>query len=64
MSRDPYAPPASKEEQLAEVARILAIALKRWREDRKHRLSDDRPDRGDPDAGTPIERQSQREAAD
>lgn len=34
MSRDPYAPPASEEEQLSEVARILGVALHRW-----HRLN-------------------------
>jgi len=34
MSRDPYAPPASEEEQLSEVARILGRALHRW-----HRLN-------------------------
>lgn len=34
MSRDPYAPPASKKEQLSEVARILGRALHRW-----HRLN-------------------------
>lgn len=34
MSRDPYAPPESKEEQFAEVARILGVALHRW-----HRLN-------------------------
>jgi len=34
MSRDPYAPPASEEEQFSEVARILGRALHRW-----HRLN-------------------------
>lgn len=34
MSRDPYASPASEEEQFSEVARILGVALHRW-----HRLN-------------------------
>lgn len=34
MAKDPYAPPASKEEQFREVARLLGVALHRW-----HRLN-------------------------
>ena len=30
MAKDPYAPPASEEEQLHEVARLLGVALGRW----------------------------------
>ena len=30
MITDPYAPPASEEEQFREVARLLGVALHRW----------------------------------
>jgi len=30
MAKNPYAPPASEEEQLREVARLLGVALGRW----------------------------------
>jgi hypothetical protein len=58
MSRDPYAPPESKEEQFAEVARILGVALHRW-----HRLNRGKVVKSDCPSVLPTTgSQSQREA--
>jgi hypothetical protein len=44
MAKDPYAPPASEEEQFHEVARLLGVALHRWHElRRKMPTPSDRP---------------------